>query len=71
VASSATEASFTWTEPTYDGGSDVIDYSISYAIVSSSRRLQEITYTLLASGITTTYYTATGLIPGTKYLFFV
>lgn len=33
---SATSALLTWTDANYDGGSPVIDYTISYAIVPNS-----------------------------------
>jgi hypothetical protein len=61
-----------WSDGSYDGGLDVIDYSISYIIVSDgARRLQEIEYILLAEGITDKNYHVTGLTPGTNYLFVI
>jgi hypothetical protein len=60
-------AGLDWSDGSYDGGSDVIDYSVSYAIQEDAggRRLQEIEYTLLVEGITDKSYTVTGLTPGT------
>lgn len=51
----------TWSQGAYNGGSPVIDYRISYKSAG--------TYTTLATGVTTTFYTATALTPDTVYTF--
>jgi len=53
----------TWSAGTYNGGSPVLDYQLSYAEASSS------VFTIYASGIITTSTTVTSLIPGVTYLF--
>ena len=54
-----TEASFSWTAPSDDGGDTVIDYTI------------EMDGTEVATGITITSYTQTGLTTGNTYVFTV
>lgn len=63
----ATSATLSWNDSNYDGGSDVIDYTISFGVVTES----EIEYTLLASGLTSSPYQATGLTAGTYYKFVI
>jgi hypothetical protein len=48
----------TWSSSSYNGGSPVIDYRVSYAVESSS------TYTIYASGISTASTILTNLNPG-------
>jgi len=48
--------------PTSNGGSPIIDYQISYKTVASA-------YLVLATGITTTSYTASALTPDVIYTF--
>ena len=52
----------TWTTPTSDGGSPVIDYQISSKIGAGA-------YSVLDSGITTTSYTASSLTTYVVYTF--
>lgn len=59
---SATSITFTWEAGASNGGDVVIDYRISYAHESN-------VYTVLAVGITTLEYTATGLNAGLQYKF--
>jgi hypothetical protein len=47
----------------YDGGSDVIDYRVSFKEVIAQD------YQIFAAGILTTSITVTGLTPGVIYLF--
>jgi hypothetical protein len=56
---------FSWSDGSYNGGSPVIDYQVSYTEVSSS------TYSVFASGILTQSTTVTGLTPGITYKFIV
>jgi len=65
TVTTAYSVGLSWTNGVYDGGSPVIDYSVSYAEESSS------TFTVFASGILTTSETVTGLTPGVTYKFFV
>ena len=59
VSVTKTEASFSWTAPSVDGGDPVIDYTIEMDGVE------------VATGITSTSYTKTGLNTGTSYVFSV
>jgi hypothetical protein len=54
----------TWSAPVFDGGSALIDYTVEYDAASSG-----VTFTELASGLTDTSYTATGLTQGLTYQF--
>jgi hypothetical protein len=54
----------TWSYPADDGGSPVLDYQISAKIGTGA-------YTILASGVTTTSYTASSLTAGVVYTFAV
>lgn len=58
----ATSITFTWTAPATNGGTPVIDYTIFFDQALS-------TYTLRASGITATSYTAELLTPRLTYKF--
>ena len=51
-----------WQAGSYNGGSPVIDYQILYRAESDA-------YNVLASGVTTTSYTATSLVADTLYTF--
>jgi len=53
----------TWSAPSYDGGSPVIDYQISYKLQSAAA------FQVLTTGISTTSYTAIYLTPGAYYTF--
>jgi hypothetical protein len=57
---SATQIGIIWSEGTENGGSTVIDYSISYAPIANTD------YTVISS-VTTLIYTITGLSAGTEY----
>lgn len=59
----ATSIKITWDAPSDDGGSPVIDYRVSMKLSTDS------TYTVLASDVTTTYYTATSLTSDLIYDF--
>ena len=61
---SMTEIGLTWTPGSNNGGTEVIDYRITYAADSNS-------FIVLATGITSTSYSATYLTPGTTYSFYV
>jgi len=47
---------------TPSGGAEVLDYIVSYAAGSDA-------YLVFATGVSTTYYTATGLTMGVYYYF--
>ena len=51
-----TQIGFTWVAPQFDGGSPVIDYRISYKLTGN--------YIQLASGVTETRYSISGLEKG-------
>ncbi len=57
-----------WTDTSYNGGTAIIDYSLSYRIV---QEVGQITYSLIASGLTTKVYKVFDLIPGTFYEFVI
>lgn len=59
----ATSLSFTWVEGAANGGSLVLDYQVSYKLASDTN------YSLLASGILSTSYTAVSLMSGLAYNF--
>ena len=52
----------TWSQGAYDGGSPVLDYRISYHAGSDA-------YVVLATGVTTTSFTASALTPNIIYTF--
>jgi len=52
----------TWSAPSSNGGSPIIDYQVSYKTGTSA-------FTVLATGITTTSHTASGLTPDFIYTF--
>lgn len=58
----ATSITFNWVDGASNGGDTIIDYRVSYAQESSI-------YTVLAVGVTTQSYTATGLTAGLFYKF--
>jgi len=53
---------FSWTPGTYNGGSPVIDYTISYDGATNN-------YMVLATGVTSLSYTASLLTAGLTYKF--
>ena len=59
---SATSITFSWTKGAENGGSEVLDYRVTF---DQSTGVD----TVLASGVTTTSYTATGLTAGNTYTF--
>lgn len=61
---SGTQVGLSWTIGVKDGGSPVIDYTVSYAIGSGQ-------YNVYQQGITTTTFTVVGLTAGTTYKFVV
>lgn len=58
----ATSITISWFAGVNSGGASVLDYRISYALGSSS-------YTILAVGVTSLTYQATGLTAGSTYSF--
>jgi len=51
---------FTWLPPSFTGGTNIIDYTINIASLENS-------FTVLATGVTTTSYIATALTAGITY----
>ena len=62
VNTTKTQVAFTWTAPTEIGGVAIIDYTIQWDQGTNS-------YVSLATGVTSTNYTKTGLSAGTTYKF--
>ena len=62
---SAYQVGLSWLEGPYNGGSPVLDYTVSYSEVSL------IDYQVFATGITGLATTVTGLTPGVTYRFLV
>jgi hypothetical protein len=60
----STQVAFTWSAPSSNGGSAVIDYSVYWDSGSNS-------WSLLASGVTSLSYTKTGVTAGQTYQFTV
>ena len=58
---SKTQVAFTWTPPSDDGGSTIIDYAVEMDSNNSG------SYTEVATGVTSTSYTKTGLTEGQSY----
>jgi len=54
-----------WQKGATDGGTPIIDYTLSYSLDNG------ISYSVLKSGILTPSYTATNLITGQSYKFYV
>lgn len=61
---SGTTIGLIWYEGPENGGTPVIDYTVSYDQSSGTGNFVE-----LASGVATTSYSATGLVPGNTYTF--
>jgi hypothetical protein len=59
----ATALGLQWSEGSFNGGSAVIDYQISYDEASGSN------FVVLASNVLQTSYTAIGLVSGETYRF--
>jgi hypothetical protein len=59
-----TAITIAWPASQENGGTPILDYSISYAIVGDD-------YQVLADGVTDLYYTAGGVVTGTNYKFIV
>lgn len=62
-ARTATSITFSWTEGENNGGSPVTDYRVNIFDADASDFIE------LASGVTSTSYTATGLTAGLTYKF--
>jgi hypothetical protein len=58
----ATTLGLTWTQAAFNGGAVIIDYRVSIAETGGS-------FSIMASNIITSSYTATGLTSGITYLF--
>jgi hypothetical protein len=61
----AYQVGLSWSDGSYNGGSPVIDYQVSFTEVSSS------SYAIFSSGILAQSTTVTGLTPGVSYKFIV
>ena len=59
----AYQIGLTWAEGVYNGGSPVLDYQVEYKIATDS------TYSVYASGYTSTSITVTNLTPSISYIF--
>ena len=59
----AYQIGLSWTEGLYNGGSPVLDYQVEYKIATA------LTYSVYASGSTSTLITITNLTPGVTYMF--
>lgn len=62
-STSKTQVAFTWTAPASNGGATVLDYAIEMDDNNDG------IYTQVASGVTSTSHTQTGLSEGTSYMF--
>jgi hypothetical protein len=60
----ANSIGLSWSAPVFDGGSALIDYRLWFDDATNG-----VTFTELASGLTDTSYTATGLTQGLIYQF--
>lgn len=58
------QVGLTWFKAPFEGGSPILDYTITYAVDDGNEN-----YSLLASGVTTTSYTDSSVTMGTTYLF--
>ena len=58
-----TQAAFTWSAPSDDGGSPILDYSVEQFYTASG------SFSLVASGLTSTSYSLGGLSENTSYKF--
>jgi hypothetical protein len=58
----ATAIGISWEKGSANGGSSILDYTVSYDQATG-------TYVVLESGILNKQYTATGLTPGQTYKF--
>jgi hypothetical protein len=63
AVTTAYQVGLTWSAGSYNGGSSVIDYQVSYAESPSG------SYAVFASDVLTTSSTVTSLTPGTTYKF--
>lgn len=64
IVRSATSITITWSYGSANGGSSIIDFRVMFDQANG-------TFVTLATGITTTTYTATGLTAGSNYVFIV
>jgi len=62
-ATSSTVIKVQWTPPVFIGGAPIIDYRVLYTLVGSSA------FTVLAEGVTTSYYSTSALSSGSEYKF--
>lgn len=62
VVTHKTQIALTWEDGLEDGGSEVIDYRIWYAVLPGD-------YQVLVTGVTDKSYIATALVTGTTYSF--
>ena len=63
MSTTKTQVAFSWTAPVVDGGNTVIDYSIEMDHDNDD------VYIEIATGVTLTSYTLTGLSEGNTYRF--
>ena len=63
LSTTKTQVAFSWTAPVVDGGNTVIDYSIEMDHDNDD------VYIEIATGVTLTSYTLTGLSEGNTYRF--
>jgi len=63
AVTTAYQVGLTWSEGAYSGGTDIIDYKVSYT--------DDIVYVVFSDTILTNSVTVTGLTPGVTYTFFV
>ena len=65
TVTTAYQIGISWTAGAYNGGSQVLDYVVSFKEQSA------VSYTIFQSGLTQTSVTVTSLTPGTTYRFVV
>ena len=65
MKTTAYRVGLTWIDGSYNGGSVIIDYRVSFTTANSE------TFTVYASGLPTTSAIVMGLTPGVTYKFYV